>query len=75
MTKGKAVTGEKAVFITLGLATTLHITTILSFVIPSEAEGSAVLRTFRGNVLKRSAVFLVLTQALEPLCDQIDKHG
>jgi hypothetical protein len=23
---------------------------VLSFVIPSEAEGSAVLRTFRGNV-------------------------
>jgi hypothetical protein len=29
---------------------TLYGTIVLSFVIPSEAEGSAVLRTFRGNV-------------------------
>src|SRR6185437_4629890 len=33
----------------LGPATTLHGTVALSFVIPSEAEGSAVLRTPRGN--------------------------
>ena len=33
----------------LGPATTLYGTVALSFVIPSEGEGSAVLRTFRGN--------------------------
>jgi hypothetical protein len=32
-----------------GPAATLYGTVALSFVIPSEAEGSAVLRTFRGN--------------------------
>jgi hypothetical protein len=31
-------------------AATFHETVTLSFVIPSEAEGSAVLRTFPGNV-------------------------
>ncbi len=35
---------------TLWPATTLYATVTLSFVIPSEAEGSAVQRTFRGNV-------------------------
>jgi hypothetical protein len=42
-------------------ATTLYRTATLSFVIPSEAEGSAVPRTFRGNVFdraERSAVSL-----------------
>ena len=38
----------------LGLATTLYGTVVLSFVIPSEAEGSAVPRTFRGNVFRQS---------------------
>jgi hypothetical protein len=33
----------------IGPATTLHVTTTLSFVIPSEAEGSAVPRTSHGN--------------------------
>jgi hypothetical protein len=33
----------------LGPATTLYATVTLSFVIPSEAEGSAVLGAFRGN--------------------------
>jgi hypothetical protein len=33
----------------LGLATTLYETIALSFVIPSEAEGSAVPRTFPGE--------------------------
>jgi hypothetical protein len=33
----------------LGPATTLYETVTLSFVIPSEVEGSAVPRTFRGN--------------------------
>jgi hypothetical protein len=31
-------------------ATTFYATVALSFVIPSEAEGSAVLRTLRGNI-------------------------
>jgi hypothetical protein len=35
-----------------GPATTFYRTIALSFVIPSEAEGSAVLRTIRGNVLR-----------------------
>jgi hypothetical protein len=38
-----------------GPATTLCGTADLSFVIPSEAEGSAVPRTFRGNVFRQSA--------------------
>jgi hypothetical protein len=63
MTKGTVVAGQRALFITLGgpattnimknalgPSTTFHITTTLSFVIPSAAEGSAVLRTFPGNV-------------------------
>jgi hypothetical protein len=33
----------------LGAATAVHGTVALSFVIPSEAEGSAVPRTFLGN--------------------------
>jgi len=37
----------------LGLGTTLCGTVALSFVIPSEAEGSAVSRTFRGNVFRQ----------------------
>jgi len=36
----------------LGPATTLYGAVALSFVIPSEAEGSAVPRTFRGNVFR-----------------------
>src|SRR5882757_7011006 len=36
-------------------ATTLYRTVALSFVIPSEAEGSAVPRTFRGHVFRQSA--------------------
>jgi hypothetical protein len=39
----------------LGPATTLYGTVALSFVIPSEAEESAVQRTFRGNVFLESA--------------------
>jgi hypothetical protein len=39
----------------LGPATTLYATIALSFVIPSEAEGSAVPRTFTGNVFRQSA--------------------
>jgi hypothetical protein len=38
----------------LGPATTLYRTIALSFVIPSEAEGSAVPRTFPGNVFRQS---------------------
>jgi hypothetical protein len=38
----------------LGPATTLYGTVALSFVIPSEAEGSAVPRTFRGYVFRQS---------------------
>jgi len=37
----------------IGPAITVHGTVALSFVIPSAAEGSAVLRTLRGNVLSR----------------------
>jgi hypothetical protein len=39
----------------LGPTTIFYGTVALSFVIPSEAEGSAVLRTFRGNVFRQSA--------------------
>jgi len=39
----------------LGPATTHYGTVALSFVIPSEAEGSAVPRTFSGNVFLESA--------------------
>ena len=39
----------------LGPATTLYGTVALSFVIPSEAEGSAVPRTSLGNVFRQSA--------------------
>ena len=42
-------------FIVFGPATTFHITTALSFVIPSEAEGSAVLRTLPGYVFRQSS--------------------
>jgi hypothetical protein len=42
----------------LGSATTLCETVALSFVIPSEAEGSAVPRTFRGNTESRPATEL-----------------
>jgi hypothetical protein len=42
----------------LGPATTLYGTVALSFVIPSEAEGPAVPRTFRGNVFRKSAARL-----------------
>jgi hypothetical protein len=38
----------------LGPATTLYRTVALSFVIPSEAEGSAVPRTSLGNVFRQS---------------------
>jgi hypothetical protein len=38
----------------LGPATTLYRTVALSFVIPSEAEGSAVPRTSLGNVFRPS---------------------
>ena len=41
---------QKGLFITLTAATTCHIATTLPFVIPSEAEGSAVPRTRPGNV-------------------------
>ena len=37
----------------LSPATAFHGATTLPFVIPSEAEGSAALRTFRGNVLRQ----------------------
>jgi hypothetical protein len=49
--KGGSSCWRKGVFTMSGPATTLHITTALSFVIPSEAEGSAVLRTFLGYVV------------------------
>jgi hypothetical protein len=57
----------------LGPATTLYGTVALSFVIPSEAEGSAVPRTFPGNVFRQSVakwrdlllLFPVLTHPLE----------
>jgi hypothetical protein len=39
-----------------GSETTLHRKVALSFVIPSEAEGSAVPRTFLGNVFRQSTV-------------------
>jgi hypothetical protein len=38
----------------LGPETALYRTVALSFVIPSEAEGSAVRRTFRGDVFRQS---------------------
>jgi hypothetical protein len=38
----------------LGPVTTLYGNVAPSFVIPSEAEGSAVPRTFRGNVFDRA---------------------
>jgi hypothetical protein len=38
----------------LGPATTLYATVVLSFVIPTGAEGPAVPRTFRGNVFLKS---------------------
>jgi hypothetical protein len=38
----------------LGPTTIFYGTVALSFVIPSEAEGSAVLRTFRGDVFRQS---------------------
>jgi hypothetical protein len=38
----------------LGPAITFYGTAALPFVIPSEAEGSAVLRTCRGNVFDRA---------------------
>jgi hypothetical protein len=49
------VVSEPKTFHHLGwAATTLYETVALSFVIPSEAEGSAVPRTFRGNVFDRA---------------------
>ena len=39
----------------LGSATTFYGTVALSFVIPSEAEGSAVPRTCLGNVFRRES--------------------
>jgi hypothetical protein len=39
----------------LGPATTLYLTVALSFVISTEAEGSAVPRTSLGNVFRQSA--------------------
>src|ERR1700733_6517972 len=71
---------HKMIYTLLGSATTVHGTVALSFVIPSEAEGSAVPRTFRGNaesyaqkelssrpersVVERSAVFFYLSRRL-----------
>jgi hypothetical protein len=49
----------------LGPATTLYEAVTLSFVIPSEAEGSAVQRTFRGNVLRQSVPGFPATQHLD----------
>ncbi len=53
---------------TLGPATPFHVTTTLSFVIPSEAEGSAVPRTIPGNVFDRTWRLSVslLKYALQP---------
>jgi len=50
--KGKGNGSMESGFLmkTLGPATTLYGTVAPSFVIPSEAEGSAVPRTLRGNV-------------------------
>jgi hypothetical protein len=45
-----------------GPATTLYRTVALPFVIPSEAEGSAVPRTFRGNVFRPSVPGFPATQ-------------
>jgi hypothetical protein len=46
----------------LGPATTLYLTVALSFVIPSEAEGSAVPRTSLGNVFRQSVPGFPATQ-------------
>src|SRR5712672_2455771 len=46
-------------------ATTLYRTVALSFVIPSEAEGSAVPRTLRGHVFRESAPGFPATQLLD----------
>jgi hypothetical protein len=54
----------------LGPATTFYATVALSFVIPSEAEGSAVLRTFRGDVLPQSAA---LWRDLRFLCSVLEE--
>jgi len=43
-------------------ATTLYRTVAPSFVIPSEAEGSAVPRTFRGHVFRQSVPGFPATQ-------------
>ena len=50
----KAVAGLKVTKNAFYPVTALHATLALSFVIPSEAEGSAVQRTFRGNVFRQS---------------------
>ena len=57
MTKERATVSMETGFCRkrLGPATTLYRTNALSFVIPSEAEGSAVLRTLRGYVFLQSA--------------------
>jgi hypothetical protein len=63
----------------LGPATTLYRAIALSFVIPSEAEGSAVPRTFRGNVflvVERSAVSFRATLTLPDGKTSLDEgHG
>jgi hypothetical protein len=46
----EVVAGTATFFISLGLATAFPLTTTLPFVIPSAAEGSAVLRTLSGEI-------------------------
>jgi hypothetical protein len=53
-------------------ATTLHQSVALSFVIPSEAEGSAVPRTSLGNVFPESAGSEF---ALSGLCGRYTDRG
>jgi hypothetical protein len=70
--KLKVVSGPDAFSTASGPATTFHAIATLSFVFPSEAEGSAALRTPLGNVLtscvvERFAVsFPILTRTLWP---------
>src|SRR5579859_679158 len=48
----------------LGPATTVHRTVAISFVIPSADEGSAVLRTLRGNVCRQSGAICGFAQSV-----------
>jgi hypothetical protein len=65
MTKGRVAVSWKLRLNRIGPATTLCGTVALSFVIPSEAEGSAVPRTFRGNVFRQIVASHACRSALQ----------